>query len=75
MPTNGFSIKPLEVKLLAGEQKATEYELLFTLKWSQIVGIAGSCIARNRVTFQVTHESSWDLCFKLDCATPSDALP
>ena len=25
MPTNGFSIKPLKVKLLAGEQKATEY--------------------------------------------------
>ena len=24
MATNGFSIKPLEVKLLAGEQKATE---------------------------------------------------
>ena len=24
MPTNGFSIKPLKVKLLAGEQKATE---------------------------------------------------
>ena len=25
MPTNGFSIKPLKIKLLAGEQKATEY--------------------------------------------------
>ena len=25
MPTNGFSIKPLKVKLLAGEQKATEF--------------------------------------------------
>ena len=25
MPTNGFSIKPLKVKPLAGEQKATEY--------------------------------------------------
>ena len=24
MPTNGFSMKPLEVDLLAGEQKATE---------------------------------------------------
>ena len=24
MPTNGFSIKPLKVKRLAGEQKATE---------------------------------------------------
>ena len=24
MPTNGFSIKPLKVQLLAGEQKATE---------------------------------------------------
>ena len=24
LPTNGFSIKPLKVKLLAGEQKATE---------------------------------------------------
>ena len=24
LPTNGFSIKPLEVKLLAGEQKLTE---------------------------------------------------
>ena len=24
MPTNGFSIKPLKVKLIAGEQKATE---------------------------------------------------
>ena len=24
MPTNGFSTKPLKVKLLAGEQKATE---------------------------------------------------
>ena len=24
MPTNGFSIKPRKVKLLAGEQKATE---------------------------------------------------
>ena len=24
LPTTGFSIKPLEVKLLAGEQKATE---------------------------------------------------
>ena len=24
MPTNGLSVKPLEVKLLAGEQKATE---------------------------------------------------
>ena len=24
-PTNGFSIKPLKVLLLAGEQKATEY--------------------------------------------------
>ena len=27
MPTSGFSIKPLEVKLLAGEQKATEVAL------------------------------------------------
>ena len=26
LPTNGFSIKPLRVKLLAGEQKATEGE-------------------------------------------------
>ena len=25
-PTNGFSIKPLKVKLLAGEQKATEHD-------------------------------------------------
>ena len=25
MPTNGFSIKPLKVKVLAGEQKATEF--------------------------------------------------
>ena len=25
MPTNGFSTKPLKVKLLAGEQKATEH--------------------------------------------------
>ena len=25
MPTNGFSIKPLNAKLLAGEQKATEF--------------------------------------------------
>ena len=25
-PTNGFSIKPLKVKLLAGEQKATEFK-------------------------------------------------
>ena len=24
LPTNGFSMKPLKVKLLAGEQKATE---------------------------------------------------
>ena len=24
MPTNGFSVKPLKVKLVAGEQKATE---------------------------------------------------
>ena len=24
-PTNGFSIKPLKVKLLAGEQKATKF--------------------------------------------------
>ena len=27
LPTNGFSIKRLEVKLLAGEQKATETSL------------------------------------------------
>ena len=26
LPTNGFSIKPLKVKLLAGEQKATEIQ-------------------------------------------------
>ena len=25
LPANGFSIKPLKVKLLAGEQKATEF--------------------------------------------------
>ena len=25
MPTNGFSTKPLKVKLLAGQQKATEF--------------------------------------------------
>ena len=30
MPTNGFSIKPLKVKLLAGEQKATEKKLTFS---------------------------------------------
>ena len=28
MPTNGFSIKPLKVKLFAGEQKATEYRYM-----------------------------------------------
>ena len=32
MPTNGFSVKPLKVKLLAGEQKATELRRLFGAK-------------------------------------------
>ena len=31
MPTNGFSIKPLKVKLLAGKQKATVYLSFFPL--------------------------------------------
>ena len=30
MPPNGFSIKPLKVKLLAGEQKASEGSWLVT---------------------------------------------
>ena len=29
LPTNGFSIKPLKVKLLAGEQNATEYIYIY----------------------------------------------
>ena len=29
LPTNGFSITPLKVKLLAGEQKATEYRFSY----------------------------------------------
>ena len=34
MPTNGFSIKPLKIKLLAGEQKAAEvWFLIRGPKW------------------------------------------
>ena len=35
LPTEGFSIKPLKVKLLAGEQKATEFTKQF-LMWLPI---------------------------------------
>ena len=37
MPTNGFAIKPLKVKLLAGEQKATEFRLCAVLKFCNIL--------------------------------------
>ena len=42
MPTNGFSIQPLKVKLLAGEQKATEGRRQFRkahkmLLWSSLL--------------------------------------
>ena len=45
LPTNGFSIKPLKVKLLAGEQKATE-------KW--LVGIP----QKHERSFSTTRSSS-----------------
>ena len=47
MPTNGFSIKPLKVKLFAGEQKATE------TGWVQVGNLPGSpgVSARNGLRF------------------------
>ena len=47
MPTNGFSIKPLKVKLLAGEQKATEETLepLHPLKGHRIPGKAANMLS------------------------------
>ena len=42
MPTNGFSINPLKVKLLAGEQKATESS---TVTWEHCQ--RGRCFSRN----------------------------
>ena len=37
MPTNGFATKPLKVKLLAGEQKATEYIYIYIYTNSLVV--------------------------------------
>ena len=41
MPTNRFSMKPLKVKLLAGEQKATELYLPgnLRLRWDDLRSI------------------------------------
>ena len=36
MPTHGFSTKPLKVKLLAGEQKATEVSKTCRLPWLEL---------------------------------------
>ena len=39
LPTNGFSIKPLRVKLLAEEQKATEEKLGLSVSWPPEPGL------------------------------------
>ena len=44
MPTNGFSIKPLKVKLLAGEQKATE-------KFRRFLGLDSTRVASKRLGY------------------------
>ena len=52
MPTNGFSIKPLKVKLLAGEQQATElWNLPFWIDgpWGQLSKMAGSAAGQLRL--------------------------
>ena len=48
MPTNGFSIKPLKVKLLAGEQKATKYMcFLFSRVLKQMAEIERELVIAN----------------------------
>ena len=43
LPTNGFSIRPLKGKLLAGEQKATEIQFWESLK--RHTHVSDSCLA------------------------------
>ena len=62
MPTNGFSIKPLKVELLAGEQKATEFCISVwdpKLNWSPLAEILGTGFLR------VVYQEPWYLapCF------------
>ena len=39
LPTNGFSTKPLKVKLFTGGQKATEFPLLnWIVQWKARIG-------------------------------------
>ena len=58
LPTNGFSIKPLKVKLLAGEQKATEFlpfafqeESSFGDFWPQSSTCRSGCGSKPMVPF------------------------
>ena len=51
MPTDGFSIKPRKVKLLAGEQKATEFPLVGDLDGELITGPALQNLSRPRGQF------------------------
>ena len=46
MPANGFSIKALKFKLLAGEQKATECESQGSLAWGLAARRHGVCRPR-----------------------------
>ena len=53
MPTSGFSIKPLKVKLLAGEQKATE-------KFPTFCHFAHFQVVLRRLDAGTSHLSAWN---------------
>ena len=59
MPTNGFSIEPLKVKLLAGEQKETEFsQSQDSLKQFLVVWAFQSC-ARAGEDHDPCHINIW----------------